>query len=326
MVRPSDSNPLVTVIPNIVDGHGCIGHENQSTNYSSRLLAEGAFVNGFNYKQLPLSTTINIPLDDPGQFYDEHLFEPDEHSCNTVMYSVIEGCQLCQFNSGGGPQLEFNETAARLVAAASEPPPATTAKEEALVDADSRDPPRFTFSTDSTTSQSASGTASSSQPTPAGVGAAVGSNSNHSDSKGPLIGGILGLLLIRALVFYVLLRHCRLTGAAHAQSDSGHATPQASASEAMSSSGTPGPYGQAATLKDKMMSPMDSVVYVHMHFPLVSPMLFRTFKLEFPSCDYSCSVWQDLDNPRTFPPGRRTIGWFGRWTYARDEHFTGVRF
>ncbi|KAI1793031.1 hypothetical protein LXA43DRAFT_1093297 [Ganoderma leucocontextum] len=57
-------------------------------------------------RRVPLDSTatVNIPLDDPGQFYDEPLFEPDERSCNTVMYSVVEACQLCQFNSGGGPQ------------------------------------------------------------------------------------------------------------------------------------------------------------------------------------------------------------------------------
>ncbi len=47
---------------------------------------------------------IDIPLDDPGEFYDGPFFGPDQCSCNTVMYSMVEACQLCQFDIGGGPQ------------------------------------------------------------------------------------------------------------------------------------------------------------------------------------------------------------------------------
>lgn len=124
-----------------------------------------------------------------------------------------------------------------------------------------------TFSTDSATSQS-----TSTQPTSTGVGAAVGSDYSHSDPKGPLIGGIvggvLGLLLIGALIFYILLRHRRLTGAPHAQPDSEQVAPSAEAT--ISRSGTPGPYGHATAPKERMMSPTDSVVYVRMRVLLRS--------------------------------------------------------
>ena len=43
-------------------------------------------------------------LDNSGEFYDGPLFGPDECSCNTVMYSMVEACQLCQFDNGEGPQ------------------------------------------------------------------------------------------------------------------------------------------------------------------------------------------------------------------------------
>ncbi|KAM5532628.1 hypothetical protein V8D89_013672 [Ganoderma adspersum] len=260
------------------------------------------------------TAAVDEPLDDSGEYYDGPLFGPDNCSCNTVMYSVVEACQLCQFDVGGGPQAwsawsrncttttvgsypmgiqpgtavpawayldvvkadRFNETAARLVAAANAP-------ESTAVSSSSSASTTITatFSTDSATSQSAVTNTTSSQLTATGVGAAVGSNSNHSDSKGPLVGGVvggvLGLLLIAALVFYILLRHRRLTGAAHTQPDSGNSA--LSIEGTISRSGTPGPYGHPVALKERMMSPTDSVVY-------------------------------DPDDPRTFPPqmGMATMG------------------
>lgn len=259
------------------------------------------------------TAAVDGQLDDPGEFYDGPLFGPDECSCNTVMYSMVEACQLCQFDSGGGPEAwsawsrnctttkagsypmaiqpgtavpawayldvvkadRFNETAAQLVAAAGVP------ESTAVPSSSTSTTITATFSTDSATSQSTSSTASG-QPTATDVGAAVGSGSQKSDPKGPLVGGIvggvLGILLIGALVFYILLRHRRLTSAAHAQPESG---PALSSTEAtISRSGTPGlgPYGHPAALKERMMSPTtDSVVY-------------------------------DPDDPRTFPPERVTIG------------------
>ncbi|PIL36659.1 hypothetical protein GSI_00348 [Ganoderma sinense ZZ0214-1] len=244
------------------------------------------------------TAAVDEPLDDPSQFYDGPLFGADNCSCNTVMYSIVEACQLCQFDTGEEPQLEcmvkelypmaiqpgtavpawayldvvkvdrFNETAARLVAAANVPESTAVSSSSSTSTTTT-----ITFSTTSATSQSTTITTSS-QPSTTGLGGAAGSGSNHSDSKGPLVGGIvggvLGLLLISALVFYILLRHCRLTGATHAQPDSGgHAA--LSAEGTLSRSGTPGPYGHPAALKERTTSPMDSVVY-------------------------------DPDDPRTFPP------------------------
>ena len=77
---------------------------------------------------------------------------------------------------------------------------------------------------------------------------------------GGIVGGVLGLLLIDAPILYVLLRHRRLASVAQAGPDSGQEP--LSAEGTISRSGTPGPYGRPATLKERMMSPTDSVVYV----------------------------------------------------------------
>ncbi|KAI0721991.1 hypothetical protein C8T65DRAFT_629903 [Cerioporus squamosus] len=203
-----------------------------------------------SYLQVPClgeANSIVRGLNNSGSFYTGPGGQSD-CLCNTVFYSVIEACQLCQYFV---PDLEqswsgwsFNCTDKTNGSYPMDVPLGTAVPAWAYQDVSSTD--KFDASkasavaaedlpditpTSSNTSTTTSPTATTSSTrlsssasatsTPTGGGAAdvagSGKSTNVGAIVGGVVGGVLGILLLGVLVFYLLLRQRNLQRQAQAE-------------------------------------------------------------------------------------------------------------